>query len=65
MFVLVGMGGFFAGVAKVPLTALIMVSEMSGSYELLVPMMLVSMVTVTMLSSKWTLYEEQVPWLSR
>ena len=60
-FVVVGMGGFFAGVAKVPLTALIMVSEMSGSYELLVPLMLVSMVTVASLSSKWTLYEEQVP----
>ncbi|MCG8587559.1 MAG: chloride channel protein, partial [Pirellulales bacterium] len=60
-FVLVGMGGFFAGVAKVPLTALIMVSEMSGSYELLVPLMLVSMVTVTILSARWSLYEEQVP----
>ncbi|MCA9103120.1 MAG: chloride channel protein [Planctomycetales bacterium] len=60
-FVLVGMGGFFAGVAKVPLTALLMVSEMSGSYELIVPLMLVSVLTVTMLSSKVTLYEEQVP----
>lgn len=60
-FVLVGMGGFFAGIAKVPLTALIMVSEMSGSYELLVPLMLVSVVTVTCLSSRITLYEEQVP----
>jgi CIC family chloride channel protein len=59
-FVLVGMGGFFAGVAKVPLTALIMVCEMSGSYELLVPLMLVSFVTVAILSSRWTLYEEQV-----
>jgi len=60
-FVLVGMGGFFAGVAKVPLTALIMVSEMSGSYDLLVPLMLVSVVTVAVLSSKWSLYEEQLP----
>ena len=59
-FVLVGMGGFFAGIAKVPLTALIMVSEMSGSYELLVPLMLVSVITVAVLSSRWTLYEEQV-----
>jgi CIC family chloride channel protein len=59
-FVLVGMGGFFAGVAKVPLTALIMVSEMSGSYSLLVPLMLVSVVNVAVLSSRWTLYEEQV-----
>jgi CIC family chloride channel protein len=59
-FVLVGMGGFFAGVAKVPLTALIMVSEMSGSYDLLVPLMLVSVMNVALLSSRWSLYEEQV-----
>lgn len=59
-FVLVGMGGFFAGVAKVPLTALIMVSEMSGSYSLLVPLMVVSMINVAILSQRWTLYEEQV-----
>jgi len=59
-FVLVGMGGFFAGVAKVPLTALIMVSEMSGSYGLLVPLMLVSVISVAVLSSRWSLYEEQV-----
>jgi len=31
-FVLVGMGGFFAGVAKVPIAALIMVAEMTGGY---------------------------------
>jgi len=60
-FILVGMGGFFAGVAKVPLTALIMVSEMSGSYDLLVPLMLVSVINVAVLSSRWSLYEEQVP----
>jgi len=59
-FVLVGMGGFFAGVAKVPLTSLIMVSEMSGSYDLLVPLMLVSVISVAVLSSRWTLYQEQV-----
>ncbi len=59
-FVLVGMGGFFAGVAKVPLTALLMVSEMSGSYDLLVPLMLVSTINVALLSQRWSLYEEQV-----
>ena len=32
-FVLVGMGGFFAGVAKVPIAALIMVAEMTGGYS--------------------------------
>jgi len=40
-FVLVGMGGFFAGVAKVPIAALIMVAEMTGGYSLIVPMMIV------------------------
>ncbi len=59
-FVLVGMGGFFAGVAKVPLCALVMVSEMSGSYDLLVPLMLVSVINVALLSQRWSLYEEQV-----
>jgi len=60
-FVLVGMGGFFAGVAKVPLTAMLMVCEMSGSYGLLIPLMLVCIVNVAVLASRWTLYEEQVP----
>ena len=59
-FVLVGMGGFFAGVARVPLTAMLMVCEMSGSYGLLVPLMLVSIVNTAILSARWTLYEEQV-----
>ncbi len=59
-FVLVGMGGFFAGVAKVPIASLIMVSEMTGSYGLLVPLMLVSVISF-MFSRRWTLYIEQVP----
>jgi CIC family chloride channel protein len=59
-FVLVGMGGFFAGVARVPLTAMLMVCEMSGNYGLLIPLMLVSIINVALLSSRWTLYEEQV-----
>ena len=59
-FVLVGMGGFFAGVARVPLTAMLMVCEMSGSYGLLIPLMLVSILNTALLSSRWTLYEEQV-----
>lgn len=59
-FVLVGMGGFFAGVARVPLTAILMVCEMSGSYGLLIPLMIVSIINVALLSSRWTLYEEQV-----
>ncbi len=59
-FTLVGMGGFFAGVSKTPLTSIIMVCEMAGSYSLLVPLMLVCGLHLG-LSRHWTLYEEQVP----
>lgn len=58
-FALVGMGGFFAGVAKVPIAAVVMVSEMTGSYALLAPLMLVSVVHL-LLSGRWTLYQAQV-----
>ena len=58
--ILVGMGGFFAGVAKAPIASLIMVAEMSGSYSLLVPMMLVSSITFV-LTRGVNIYEAQVP----
>jgi CIC family chloride channel protein len=54
------MGGFFAGVAKVPIASLIMVAEMSGSYNLLVPLMLVCSV-VFLLMRGVSIYEAQVP----
>jgi CIC family chloride channel protein len=58
-FVLVGMGGFFAGVAKTPIAALIMVAEMTGGYNLILPMMIVSALAFLLLG-KTTLYEKQV-----
>jgi CIC family chloride channel protein len=58
-YTLVGMGGFFAGVSKTPLTSIVMVSEIAGSYALLVPMMLVCALAMA-LSQRWTLYHEQV-----
>lgn len=58
-FALVGMGGFFAGVAKVPLASIIMVCEMSASYTLLVPLMLVSSVSYLLLRGVG-LYEKQL-----
>ncbi|MEZ4401786.1 MAG: chloride channel protein [Kofleriaceae bacterium] len=39
-FALVGMATFYGGIAKVPLAATVMVCEMAGSYQLLVPLML-------------------------
>ncbi len=58
-FVLVGMGGFFSGVAKVPISSVIMACEMSGSYTLLVPLMLVSTISYLLLG-KTSLYEKQL-----
>jgi chloride channel protein, CIC family len=39
-FALVGMGTLYGGIAHVPLSALVLVCEMAGSYDLLVPLML-------------------------
>jgi CIC family chloride channel protein len=58
-FVLVGIGGFFAGVAKVPVASIIMACEMCSSYTLLVPLMLVSAICYLLLG-KTSLYEKQL-----
>ncbi|HAY79137.1 MAG TPA: chloride channel protein, partial [Planctomycetaceae bacterium] len=55
----VGMGGFFAGCARAPLSTILMVSELTGNYRLLLRTMWVSM--ICFLLSRWTLYEKQVP----
>ena len=58
-FALVGMGAFYGGLAHVPLSALILVSELAGSYDLLVPLMLAEAVALIVLRGR-TLYEAQV-----
>ena len=58
-FALVGMGAFFAGVAKAPMGALLMVCEMTEGYSLVVPLMLTSVVAI-LFSQRWSLYEKQV-----
>ena len=58
-YALVGMGGFFAGVAKTPIASIIIVCEMTGSYELLAPLMLVSVLHM-LLAQSWTIYDTQV-----
>jgi len=57
-FVLVGIGGFFAGVARTPVSSVIMACEMSASYTLLVPLMLVSSTSYLLLRNT-SLYEKQ------
>jgi CIC family chloride channel protein len=58
-FVIVGMAGFFAGVAKTPISSLVMVSEITGSYSLLIPSTWVCVLTFAM-SRRWNLYSKQV-----
>jgi CIC family chloride channel protein len=59
-FGIVGMAGFFAGCAHAPISTIIMVSEMTGSYQLLLPTMWVSTLCF-LLGQRWTLYKKQVP----
>jgi CIC family chloride channel protein len=59
-FAVVGMAGFFAGCAHAPISTIIMVSEMTGDYRLLLPTMWVSTLCF-LLCKRWTLYEKQVP----
>ena len=58
-FVLVGMASFFAGVASAPIGAMLMVTEMTGGYALLPPLMLVSVLSI-LLARGNSIYEHQV-----
>ncbi len=58
---MVGMGGFFAGVARVPFASVIMVMEMTGSYGLLVPSLLVAAIAYLLMPAGAKLYENQLP----
>ncbi len=59
-FAVVGMAGFFAGVARAPISTIIMVRALTGDYGLLLPTMLVSTLTFVM-CHHWRLYQKQVP----
>ena len=57
-FVVVGMAGFFAGVSNTPISTIIFVSEMTNSYHLLLPGLLVCSLAY-LISQKWTIYDKQ------
>ncbi|HEX5658739.1 MAG TPA: chloride channel protein, partial [Polyangiales bacterium] len=59
-FVLVGMGTLYGGIAHAPLSALVLVCEMAGSYDLLVPLMLTEGIAFVALRTTY-LYPAQVP----
>ena len=58
-YVLVGMAAFFAGSAKAPMGGLLMVSEMTWSYGLLPPLMLVSVIAI-LFNRGSSIYEKQI-----
>jgi CIC family chloride channel protein len=58
-FGLVGMGALFGGIAHVPIASLIMVCEMAGSYDLIVPLMLAEGTTF-LLCRRESLYGSQL-----
>jgi len=58
-FALVGMGTFYGGIAHVPLSALVMVCELAGNYDLLVPLMLAQGIAFVALRHR-SLYHAQI-----
>jgi chloride channel protein, CIC family len=58
-FVVVGMAGFFTAVSNTPISTIIFVSEMTKSYELLLPSMFVCSVSYVA-ARKWNIFENQV-----
>ena len=59
-FVIVGMACYVGGVDRAPVSTLVMATEMTGSYELLVPLMLAEAITFVVLQP-WTVFPAQVP----
>jgi CIC family chloride channel protein len=59
-YVVVGMAGFFAAAANTPISTLVMVSEMTGNYRLLLPALWVCAIAY-MVGRRWSLYRSQVP----
>jgi CIC family chloride channel protein len=58
-FVIVGMAGFFTAVSNAPISTIIFVSEMTNSYHLLLPSLLVCSISY-LAARKWTIYKKQV-----
>ncbi|HNT27860.1 MAG TPA: CBS domain-containing protein, partial [bacterium] len=59
-FAMVGMAGFFTAAAKTPISTVIMVSELTGNYELLLPSMWVCAFAFLLTHGR-TIYRSQIP----
>lgn len=60
VFVIVGMMAFFGGIGKVPVAVILMASEMTGSYTLLVPSMIATAIAFV-ITTRHTIYKSQLP----
>ncbi len=58
-FAIVGMAGFFAAAAKTPFSTLVMVSELTGNYDLLLPTLWVCSIAF-LFSDEQSIYSSQV-----
>lgn len=61
-FVLVGMAGLMAGVMQAPMTAIFLIAEISGGYELFLPLILTSTIAfgTTRIVEKYSIYTKRI-----
>ena len=61
-FVLVGMAAMMAGVMQAPMTAIFLIAEISGGYELLIPLILTATVSygTVRLFQKYSIYSKRI-----
>jgi len=61
-FVLVGMAGLMAGVMQAPMTAIFLIAEITGGYELLLPLILCSTVSFGTIRyrEKYSIYSKRI-----
>ena len=61
-FVLVGMAGLMAGVMQAPMTAIFLIAEISGGYELLLPLILTAAIAygTTRIFEKYSIYTKRI-----
>ncbi len=61
-FVLVGMGGLMAGVMQAPMTAIFLIAEMTGGYDLLIPLILTSAISFATirLVEQYSIYTKRI-----
>ncbi len=61
-FVLVGMAGLMAGVMQAPMTAIFLIADMTGGYELLIPLILTSTISyaVTRAVEPYSIYTKRI-----